>query len=741
MLLLLMIVAALSHMTEAAVTSKQHNITACPITVYGIQHTTVYVSEYNGFLYFCFDGFKASAPGDCLRTESSGVGAVSLSLSDQVESNFSSQLDGNSTCSVQFNIEDESNGTKLYLEISPETSAVDSIQLSLGVGEMLLSGCRNQGVVLRRNSKACLSNGSVGICSESSVFSSEPCSTCHKGECLLEPWCSVTGFSISDITGVLTSIPDRCGYSLLSRDGLRLGAVFRDRRRTDVSLLDHISLTVGATHLYMGPGGYKLNGSAVNVSTLQMVEGLSVSRTSSEMSLTYSQEFDLHFNGHSALIYFRGLDVSAATGLCIDASMELNSAKLSELSQDGCDTAHTDVEDPTIDCATATEHCNLLNGSVFAPCHAHVDPDPFISSCTQTLCSYPSEDGLQCSFHHTYQALCSRANVTLSDWETQSHCTDAHGLCQGTYCSEHEFCGIHLNKEMCFCRAVFAQKYRSNKMFGEPTECRDNSATLYLAKCLLNEKGIKEQDLLLNDANDPQCRGIMQPETHMIKFSFDSVHPCGTKFTSENDMVIMSNTIQLMNQTGMVTRHDQFTLDFSCFYSQPKIRTVALRIRDSSVVQQLVSGSWSYNLTMKSFLDSAHTRPVLPQTDLGLDQTVWVQLSAAGLNPSLVSIVVDSCWATSHPQSNSTPKYDLVQQGCPNTKDPTVRVVGNGRGTSSVFFFNMFQFKGSSDIFLHCKVMLCTHKSATCAPTCGSRRRRSIRDDPNPGLITLSWST
>ncbi|XP_072288560.1 zona pellucida sperm-binding protein 2-like [Eucyclogobius newberryi] len=252
------------------------------------------------------------------------------------------------------------------------------------------------------------------------------------------------------------------------------------------------------------------------------------------------------------------------------------------------------------------------------------------------------------------------------------------GLCLDTYCSEHEFCGVDQNQETCLCRAIFAEKYKSNKSFGEPTVCGDNSASVSLIGCLLHEKGVKYSELHLNDVS---CRGHMDPRTHMVKFGFDSVNSCGTNVTTQDSQVVFKNSIRMKNQTGMVTRHDQFTVDFSCYYSQPELRTVALRIRDSSVVQKIVSGAWSYNLSMKSYLDWARTRPILPETELQLDQTIWVQLDTSGLDHSLITLVTDSCWATSNSQSDSTPKYELVQHG----------------------------------------------------------RRRSVYDDPNPALISLSW--
>lgn len=59
----------------------------------------------------------------------------------------------------------------------------------------------------------------------------------------------------------------------------------------------------------------------------------------------------------------------------------------------------------------------------------------------------------------------------------------------------------------------------------------------------------------------------------------------------------------------------------------------------------------------------------------------------------------------------------LLLCSCSNTADQTVKVMGNGLGTSNYFSFNMFEFSGKSDVvYLHCKLNLCAKKGNTCAP-------------------------
>lgn len=64
-----------------------------------------------------------------------------------------------------------------------------------------------------------------------------------------------------------------------------------------------------------------------------------------------------------------------------------------------------------------------------------------------------------------------------------------------------------------------------NVGLGEPTICTQKSASVTLAKCLLEDKGIDYSVLHLNDQ---ACKGEMDNLTHMVTFSFNSSNTCGT---------------------------------------------------------------------------------------------------------------------------------------------------------------------------------------------------------------------
>ncbi|KAK5931675.1 hypothetical protein CesoFtcFv8_000059 [Champsocephalus esox] len=449
----------------------------------------------------------------------------------------------------------------------------------------------------------------------------------------------------------------------------------------------------------------------------------------------------LFFDGNSAHV---AGPPEAVEGLCGSPSNSswttTPTAEKSSFSLPGCEIQSQDSVDSTINCTRSTDHCNLMRQPPFSACHEHTDPEPYISACTHTLCSYPSVDGVDCHFLEAYAKACSlEANVTVEDWRSTSGCSPPP-LCQQP-CSDHEFCGEEVGSTRCFCRALFASKYNATKSFGDPTVCRQDSASVVLAGCLLDDKGIDFSTLHLKD---PSCKGHMDPQSHLVTFSFNSSAPCGMEVMTNSSQIFYENSIMSSNGSsgGVITRSDQFQIDFSCMYTQPEVRSESFRIKDGSVVQQLVSGEWNYTLTMSSFIDAGLLQPVGTNTEILLNETVWLQLEAVGLDANMVAMVTDSCWATNQASPDSNLRYDLIIDGCP--AEDTVQMQGNGQGTSSVFSFNMFEFSGaSSGVYLHCKLELCPTQGQSCTPSCGGaarRRRRSAKyADGNAALITMGW--
>ncbi|KAL4008046.1 hypothetical protein ACER0C_001898 [Sarotherodon galilaeus] len=755
------------------------NISSCPITYYGQKYEQLYVNITSGNVTVCFNGFfSPETGGDCIVVGSMDVQGFTFETYLQ-PSPFDQNLIRRYLRTIQ-------NSLQCYFEIAFShvsyhlyvhnfgtqasllffTSSPDPAMLETQVGGSTvntihtqtyldISGCRHSGqmyrpgTVINSDPQTCVSL----TCNETAALYNSSCGPLEhcqgNGICVLDTTCTVTGPTIIDVHGQINSIQDRCAYSLFSTPSLpdfQVLGKFRDRHRTDVSFLDSVTLSLDGHDIHLEQGGrVQLDDSTLTLSSSPQLYNdvqLSKDQTGVTAKLSLSNlTISVFFDGYTAQIRLEGPAGSSVEGLCGSSSSSLSDLRLSEYSSTGCETQYSEPADSTINCTSVTERCNLLKKAPFSSCNSDIDPEPYITACTDTLCKYPAVDGLNCQFLKAYARACSLHNHALDGWTSKTSCSSA-AFCQNRTCSDHEFCGENSisGENRCFCRAIFASKYQANNSLGDPTVCKENSASVTLVGCLLEDKGIDYSVLHLND---PTCRGQVDELTHMVTFSFNSSNSCGAVVTTNNSQVIYKNTIMTENSSSIITRHDQVYIDFSCVQTQPDIKTETFRIRDSSVIQHITSGVWDYTLIMKAFTDAGRTQAVESNTEVQLNQKIWVELKTDGLDRDWVVVVTDSCWATDQPPANSTPRYDLIINGCANPADQTVKMVGNGLGTSNYFSFNMFEFiGGSGEVFLHCKVHLCP-KLNNCVPTCPpvARRRRSASSKyEGEAFISMAWT-
>uniref|UniRef100_A0A3Q1I5Q5 ZP domain-containing protein n=1 Tax=Anabas testudineus TaxID=64144 RepID=A0A3Q1I5Q5_ANATE len=758
------------------------NISSCPFTFYGQEYEQIYVNISSEFFTICFNGFyNPETRQDCIvgpqLSAQRSVSFIIVSYSSYVDEYVHQKLPTIKTplecylilswsALALFNM-----GTQaaLFLETFIlgswlNVTNTDSISQYLTIIDT--SGCRQSGCVMYKPGTVVNSNtGTCLNCSDTAVLqTSDPTTTSTTSPTTTttttttSTTCTVTGPTVIDFHGQVNSIQDRCAYSLLSDPSVpnfQVLANFQERRRKDVSFLDSVTLTVDGSgvliHLEQG-GVVKLDDSVMTLnSSAQLVHGVELSKNQSGVTANISlpnYTTLVFFDGYTAQITFKGPgEPSLVSGLCGNSSRSLSELRISNYSVSGCEVLYNDTADSTIDCTMETERCNLLKEAPFTACNSLVDPQPYITACTDTLCKYPAVDGLDCQFLEAYARACSLLNNnTMEDWWSTIDCSPPQAFCQDRICSAHEFCGDNTDGgTRCFCRALFADKYSSTGALGDPAVCSKNSASLDLVGCLLEDRNIDYSALHLKNQT---CRGQMDELTHMVTFSFNSTNTCGAVVKANNSQIIYENTIMKQSSSSeVISRKNQVYIDFSCFYIQPDIKSVSFRIKDSSVIQNIKSGPWDYTLTMKSYTDAARRKAVDSSTEVLLDQRIWVEIKTDGLDGRVIAVVTDSCWATNEPSPNSTLRYDLIKNSCPNPADQTVRVQGNGLGTSNYFSFNMFQFSGhSGDVYLHCKVQLCVKQNNNCVPDCviPLRSRRSARppkyEHEAAALITMTWT-
>ncbi|XP_017297452.1 alpha-tectorin-like [Kryptolebias marmoratus] len=559
--------------------------------------------------------------------------------------------------------------------------------------------------------------------------------------------CSVTGPVVIDFQGALNSVSDLCAYALVSdpSNGFTVLANFGERRQPDVSFVDSVTLRLAASgvqiHLEQG-GRVRVNDDMVTLnSSVQQFHGVDLSKDETGVTAQFTActlIISVFFDGTTVQIHKKSPSGSSLSGLCVDSN-SVSSARLLQYSSARCEPQDSSVDISAIPHNNVTERCNLMRAAPFTSCNGDIDPTPYITGCKNS-CRYSSKDHLWCQFMWAYARACSlKHGNAIGPWWKTAKCSPPRALCQDKFCSDHEYCGRKFSGEYgCLCRAWFASKFNTSYTLGEQTECKHNSASITLAGCLMEEKGI---DYTVLHLNDKSCRGVINEETHMVTFSFSTRDSCDAEIMTIGNQIKYTNAIMNQNSTDVITRHDQVFIEFSCYYPEPELKTVYFRIKDNSYVSTITSGEWTYNVTMNAYIDEQCTKVVVMDTEVKLNQKVWIELKTSGLDADTVAVVTDSCWATSEKSPDSTPKHDLIVDGCAAPGDGTVRVKGNGIGTSNYFSFNMFEFTNHpNDVYLHCQLQLCLKKD-NCVPVCPDKRRRrfarSQRD--TSALISMGW--
>ncbi|XP_053733757.1 alpha-tectorin-like [Synchiropus splendidus] len=768
-------------LTEKAVV----DITACPFTYFGQQYNNLHMFLQTTEFSICFKGiYNDVANNDCiLLTEMTVPGGSYTVQTAQLPSQCANTIFINNNNGVTvLGITLSTTGSKSSVGISSDTGFTDDLLIvSSLINDMKLveftflsvdlidgatadfSGCRFSDIVLPGSftlwdPRIC----SNLVCDKDAIPHIE--STCGPlgqcdglGRCLVNVTCTIAASTVIDYYGGVHAAPDRCAYSLFSSywfPGFQVLGVFRERRRLDVSLLDHVILQLS----HKGPlitleqgGRVLLNDTELTVNSTSLgVYGVELYKdeTGVTASVTmYVHNITVFFDGNTAQIFLEGFE--PAIGLCSDGNFTLDFNP--QFSEAGCEVQHEELDDKTIDCEGAADWCNLLLEAPFTSCHDLVDPQPFISACNMTLCSYPSVDDIKCQFMEAYTRVCEQQGDIVEDsWRLDTVCpTVPEAFCQDLHCSHHEFCGERFvdGGKFCLCRALFSSKYSLEQTFGEPTQCEHNTAQVTLARCLLDGKNI---DFHMLHLNDETCRGVLDNQTHMVTFGFDSSNTCGTVITMKDNQVIYKNSIMTrnMSQSETIFRHNNLDVDLSCFLTQPSIQTLTFNVKDWSVARSpeyylFSAGEWEYSLSVMLFTDPERKHMYKSNAGIELNQRLWVELKSSGLDDKLTSVVTKDCWATDQPASNASLRYDIIINGCPNPDDPTVQITGNGLGTSNYFSFPAFQFVGGTlDIFLHCLVDLCDKASGDCAPSCDQKSRvtRSVKSYYNePNLITMTF--
>ncbi|NXA41632.1 GP2 protein, partial [Eudromia elegans] len=214
---------------------------------------------------------------------------------------------------------------------------------------------------------------------------------------------------------------------------------------------------------------------------------------------------------------------------------------------------------------------------------------------------------------------------------------------------------------------------------------------------------------------------------------------CGSVIQQNSSHVSYSNIIQSERKThrGVISRSFQLEVHFDCIYAYEQVVKVPFALTAIDKLVQFVVKEGHFNVTMRLYKTPSYLQPYHHETAaIPITDTIYVLLKIEGQHQLRYFLLsVEDCWATPTSDPYQDVRHGLIEKGCPH--DETVTYLNAiGESTVAKFSFQMFQFIGYTEVFLHCRVRLCLPDSLEpCAKVSQCPRhlksKRALADDYN----------
>ncbi|XP_067274804.1 zona pellucida protein AX 1 [Pseudorasbora parva] len=286
------------------------------------------------------------------------------------------------------------------------------------------------------------------------------------------------------------------------------------------------------------------------------------------------------------------------------------------------------------------------------------------------------------------------------------------------------------------------------------TECFSNGSMSALAVKVESVPQLVPRELTLRDKS---CRPKFSND-RFAYFSFDA-NSCGTTRTFYDGVMMYQNEIGLGNalpvyQKGKDSRtpDPEYRVTMSCFYKLNDTQTIAFFTKPRENEPLPETGFGELHVVMKLALDGSYTKfyseedyPVLQY----LRSPLFFEVVLLKSTDPQIELVLENCWATLKEDRNSTPRWDLIVDGCVNLADqyetifhPLTPGVVPYPSHVKHFEIKMFTFVQNdvtpqSQIYVHCDAVLCDvdQNDGICKRQCPSpiplKTGKKVRRDYN----------
>nr|CAM15635.1 novel protein containing zona pellucida-like domains (si:dkeyp-50f7.2) [Danio rerio] len=285
------------------------------------------------------------------------------------------------------------------------------------------------------------------------------------------------------------------------------------------------------------------------------------------------------------------------------------------------------------------------------------------------------------------------------------------------------------------------------------TECFSNGSISALAVKVESVPQLVPKNLRLQD---PSCRPKFSND-RFAYFSFDA-NSCGTTRTFYDGVMMYQNEItsgdglQVFQQANkeLASPSPDYRVTVSCFYTLNETQMISFTSQPLVRAPMVETGYGELHVVMRLALDGSYSNfyaeedyPVARY----LRSPLFFEVMLLQSTDPRIELVLENCWATVNEGRESTPRWDLIVDGCVNLGD-TRRTHFHSVTPEMAqypthvkhFEIKMFTFMKDSvvsqdQIFVHCDAVLCAVNQADgiCQRQCPSpnplNSRNKVRRD------------
>ncbi|XP_054475063.1 uncharacterized protein LOC129107587 [Anoplopoma fimbria] len=305
--------------------------------------------------------------------------------------------------------------------------------------------------------------------------------------------------------------------------------------------------------------------------------------------------------------------------------------------------------------------------------------------------------------------------------------------------------------------------------FSTLTECFPNGTITAVAVKLESVPSLNLSQLTLRD---PTC-GPFYSDDRYAYFVFTG-NSCGTTRKFLPNMMLYENEISPPDDLEMKresnTDEPEYELKVACYFDINKNQAAAFSTRPRRSDPYAENAKGELQVEMRLALDDSYSTFHSIESDpitKYLQQPLYFEVELMKSTNSDVSLELGYCWATLEDDRTSLPKWDLIINGCANSRDPNQVIVhpvlpdARVQYPSNVKRFEVPMFAFAKDnlsgqLFVHCDVVVCDARNpvgTACNGQCSNQddrikgQKRAVYDghsikhvSSGPILISLKES-